>query len=146
MDLIHWRATVYWLDYISHLQYIDVLSRLPSWPGVCFEGHVVLWSPFNWSRQGEGIGLQTRERHWRDDREMWYRCGQHALDRPNPVCTQSDMLYIFQNEKLKDRFVWELNKTTSFITIFVNLGLFWHFEIVTNIRTWIKSHRYWRML
>jgi hypothetical protein len=23
------------------------------------------------------------------------------------------------------------------ITIFVNLGLFWHFETVTNIRTWI---------
>ena len=32
------------------------------------------------------------------------------------------------------------------ITIFVNLGLFQHFETVTNIRTWIKSHRYWRML
>ena len=31
-------------------------------------------------------------------------------------------------------------------TIFVNLGLFRHFEAVTNIRTWIKSHRYWRML
>jgi hypothetical protein len=27
-------------------------------------------------------------------------------------------------------------------TIFVNLGLFQHFETVTNIRTWIKSHRY----
>ena len=25
------------------------------------------------------------------------------------------------------------------ITIFVNLGLFRHFETVTNIRTWIKS-------
>jgi hypothetical protein len=33
-----------------------------------------------------------------------------------------------------------------FITIFVNLGLFRHFETVTNIRTWMKSHRYWRML
>ena len=33
------------------------------------------------------------------------------------------------------------------ITIFVNLGVFWHSETVTNIRTsWIKSHRYWRML
>jgi hypothetical protein len=32
------------------------------------------------------------------------------------------------------------------ITIFVNLGLFRHFETVTNIRAWIKSHRYWRML
>jgi hypothetical protein len=31
-------------------------------------------------------------------------------------------------------------------TIFVNLGVFRHFETVTNIRTWIKSHRYWRML
>ena len=31
-------------------------------------------------------------------------------------------------------------------TIFVNLGLFRHFEIVTNMRTWIKSHIYWRML
>ena len=32
------------------------------------------------------------------------------------------------------------------ITIFINLGLFWHFEIAINIRTWIKSHKYWRML
>jgi hypothetical protein len=32
------------------------------------------------------------------------------------------------------------------ITIFVNLGFFWHFETVTNIRTWIISHKYWRML
>jgi hypothetical protein len=32
------------------------------------------------------------------------------------------------------------------IIIFVNLGLFRHFETVTNIRTWIKSHKYWRML
>jgi hypothetical protein len=32
------------------------------------------------------------------------------------------------------------------ITILVNLGLFRHFETVTNIRTWIRSHRYWRML
>ena len=32
------------------------------------------------------------------------------------------------------------------ITIFVNLGFSWHFETVTNIRTWIKSHKYWRML
>ena len=28
------------------------------------------------------------------------------------------------------------------ITIFVNLGRFRHFETVTNIRTWIKSHMY----
>ena len=34
----------------------------------------------------------------------------------------------------------------TLITIFVNLGLFRHFETVTNTRTWIKSHRYWRML
>ena len=32
-----------------------------------------------------------------------------------------------------------------FITIFVNLGFFRHFETVTHMRTWIKSHRYWRM-
>ena len=32
------------------------------------------------------------------------------------------------------------------ITIFVTLGLFRHFETVKNIRTWIKSHKYWRML
>jgi hypothetical protein len=42
------------------------------------------------------------------------------------------------------------NNYTSYrsteITIFVNLGLFRHFETVTNIRTWIKSHRDWRML
>ena len=31
---------------------------------------------------------------------------------------------------------------TDKIPIFVNLGLFWHFETVTMIRTWIKSHRY----
>ena len=34
----------------------------------------------------------------------------------------------------------------QYITIFVNLGLFRHFETVSNIRTWIISHRYWRML
>ena len=34
---------------------------------------------------------------------------------------------------------------TNTITIFVNLGLFRHFETVINIRTWIKSHKYWRM-
>ena len=32
------------------------------------------------------------------------------------------------------------------ITIFVNLVFFRHFETITNIRTWIKSHIYWRML
>ena len=32
------------------------------------------------------------------------------------------------------------------IIIFVNLGPFRHFETVTNIRTWIKSHMFWRML
>jgi hypothetical protein len=36
--------------------------------------------------------------------------------------------------------------TINNITIFINLGLFRHFEIVTNIRTWIKSHKFWRML
>ena len=35
------------------------------------------------------------------------------------------------------------SNVTPLITIFVNLG---HFEIVTNIRTWIKPHRCWRML
>ena len=35
---------------------------------------------------------------------------------------------------------------TSSITMFVNLGFFWHFETITNIRTWIKSHRYWSIL
>ena len=34
--------------------------------------------------------------------------------------------------------------TSSIITIFVNLGLFR--QTITNIRTWIKSHRYERML
>ena len=38
------------------------------------------------------------------------------------------------------------NNMHELITIFVNLGLFWHFETVTNIRTWIESHKYWRML
>ena len=46
--------------------------------------------------------------------------------------------------------VWNTNciKDLNFmaIAIFVNLRFFWHFETVTNIRTWIKSHRYWRML
>ena len=32
------------------------------------------------------------------------------------------------------------------ITIFLNLGFFRHFETITSIRTWIKSHRFWRML
>jgi hypothetical protein len=40
----------------------------------------------------------------------------------------------------------QINKIRHLITIFINLGLFRHFETVTNIRTWIKSHRYWRML
>ena len=34
----------------------------------------------------------------------------------------------------------------TFISIFVDLGFFLHFETVTNIKTWIKSQRYWRML
>ena len=32
------------------------------------------------------------------------------------------------------------------ITIFVNLEIFRHFEIVTNMRTWIQLHKYWRLL
>ena len=39
-----------------------------------------------------------------------------------------------------------LGGMATVITIFVNLGFFWHFETVTNIRTWINSHKYWRML
>ena len=39
-----------------------------------------------------------------------------------------------------------INNLNPNITIFVNLRLFRHFETVINIRTWIKSHRYWRML
>ena len=35
---------------------------------------------------------------------------------------------------------------SELITVFVNLGFFRHFETVTNIRTWIKSHKHWRML
>jgi hypothetical protein len=30
----------------------------------------------------------------------------------------------------------------AYITIFVNLGFFWHFETIIDIRTWIKSHIY----
>ena len=41
---------------------------------------------------------------------------------------------------------WLEFRWRSLITIFVNLGLFRHFETITNIRTWIKSHRYWKML
>ena len=37
-------------------------------------------------------------------------------------------------------------KEEAHITIFIKLGFFRHFETVTNIRTWIKSHWYWRML
>ena len=37
-------------------------------------------------------------------------------------------------------------RNLGLITTFVNLGLFRHFETVTNIRTWIKPHIYWRML
>ena len=39
--------------------------------------------------------------------------------------------------------VWSNRGLQATITIFVNLGLFRHFETVTNIRTWIKSHMYW---
>jgi hypothetical protein len=38
-----------------------------------------------------------------------------------------------------------ITKIYLFITIFVNLGFFWHFETNSIIRTWIKSHIYWRM-
>ena len=38
------------------------------------------------------------------------------------------------------------SKHICIITIVVNLGLCGHFEIVANIRTWTKSHGYWRML
>ena len=38
------------------------------------------------------------------------------------------------------------NHISLVITIFINLGLLQHFEKVTNIRTWIKSHIYWRLL
>ena len=41
-------------------------------------------------------------------------------------------------------FSFETNETL--ITMFVNVEFFRHFETVTNIRTWTKSHRYWRML
>ena len=40
----------------------------------------------------------------------------------------------------------QVHSKVSVITIFVNLGFFWHFETITNIRTSIKSHIYWRML
>ena len=41
---------------------------------------------------------------------------------------------------------FQLHFQSKIITIFVMLGLFRHSETVTNIKTWIKSHRYWRML
>ena len=34
----------------------------------------------------------------------------------------------------------------TLIIIFANLGLFRHFETIIHIRTWIKSHIFWRML
>ena len=61
-----------------------------------------------------------------------------------------------QGERLKSQPLPHYNKNINHfnnfsslipkITIFVNLGLFPHFETVTIIRTWIKSHKYWRML
>ena len=78
--------------------------------------------------------------YWRDDQfqkkskhnsKLLTDCGQHMLSRdPGSHIT-----------------VWLATMSScNRITIFVNLGLSRHFEIVTNIRPWIKSHRYWRML
>ena len=60
-----------------------------------------------------------------------HRIKQKMNARPVFYEITSDTFLLLQNSRM---------------TIFVNVGLFWHFETVTNIRTWIKSHRYWRML
>ena len=39
-----------------------------------------------------------------------------------------------------------LNQILISLYSLINLGFFRHFETVTNIRTWIKSHKYWRLL
>ena len=56
------------------------------------------------------------------------------------ICTPTGHLQITRN-------IIDISSPDKiWITIFVNLGPFRHFETVTNIRTWIKSHRFWRML
>ena len=55
----------------------------------------------------------------------------------------SSKVFRFGANLLANNHNWRLQ---HWITIFVNLGLFRHFETVTSIRTWITSHRYWRML
>ena len=52
------------------------------------------------------------------------------------------VMFIYHDKKIQPMYVCYCDN----ITIFVNLGLFRHFETVTYIRTWIKSHKYWRML
>ena len=76
----------------------------------------------------------------RDIENLFQRCWDtNPACRPtfNEIC---DELEMFQQD------VKGGTQPTPMITIFVNLGFFQHFETVTNIRTWLKSHRYWRML
>ena len=45
-----------------------------------------------------------------------------------------------KNSAVSPSWQWSINHYIR------NLGLCRHFETITNIRTWIKSHGYWRML
>jgi hypothetical protein len=76
--------------------------------------------------------------------EMWWSTSISCCDRTGKSTAKlfgsCTLLLWLQTQKLQHK----VDK--CLITIFVNLGFFRHFETVTNIRTWIKSHRYWRML
>jgi hypothetical protein len=73
--------------------------------------------------------------------------------------TREELIYVFVGHNVlymkRPDLMWVLfgsfvnlcgiSKSTMEL-MFVNLGLSRHFETVTNIRTWTKSQRYWRML
>jgi hypothetical protein len=47
--------------------------------------------------------------------------------------------FVFLSQAKRATFFGQVHSFCSWITIFVTLGLFRHFETITNIRTWIKS-------
>ena len=72
----------------------------------------------------------------------WFRKITDAFRRIYGICLKF-MNKTWGNVSCQHVSGWTLK---HFITILIRLGLFRHFETFRNIRTWIKSHRYWRML
>ena len=67
---------------------------------------------------------------------------QHHV-APYVLCELVDTPLYYGAWDFKNLIFWA---TITRITIFVNLGFSRYIETIANIRTWIKSHRYWRML